>query len=133
MLKFWEDVHPTLCVTCHVSCVTCHMSPVTCHVSPVTCHLSLVTWFFFFYIFLLEKILFYHNFFYFKKNGKIGGATQWRVCYQRGLPSLVLIYWHSINIKLAIGHYSLYLNSPLQIIFFARIQHILKLYLQANK
>ena len=40
VLKFWENVHPTLCVTCHVSCVTCHLSHVTCHMSPVTCHTS---------------------------------------------------------------------------------------------
>ena len=46
---------------CHVSCVTCHMSRVTCS---------------FFYI-----IIFFF--------GPIGGASQWRVCYQRGVPRLV--------------------------------------------
>ena len=36
-LKFWENVHNTLCVMCDVSRVTCHVSCVTCHMSPVTC------------------------------------------------------------------------------------------------
>ena len=51
------------------------MSRVTCHVSNVTCHMSRVTCpiFFFFFFF-----------------GKSGGASRWRVCYQRGLPRLVL-------------------------------------------
>ena len=30
-LKFVENVHPTLCVMCHVSPVTSHLSLVTCH------------------------------------------------------------------------------------------------------
>ena len=30
-LKFSENIHPTICVMCHVSHVTCHLSPVTCH------------------------------------------------------------------------------------------------------
>ena len=42
-----------------------YVSHVTCHVSPVTCHVS------------------------FKKIGQSGGASRWRVCYQRGLPRLV--------------------------------------------
>ena len=58
------------------------MSHVTCHVSPVTCH-------------------FFITFFYDKKRkkkkvvyptkiiGQSGGASRWRVCYQRGLPRLV--------------------------------------------
>ena len=48
-LKFWENVHRTLCVTCHVSHITCHVPLVTCHlshvtfrVSHVTCHVSAV-------------------------------------------------------------------------------------------
>ena len=73
-LNFSENVHPTLCVMCHVSCVTCHVSPVTCHVSPVTCN------FLFFIFFILKKI------------GQSGGASCRRVCYQRGLPRLVLQY-----------------------------------------
>ena len=56
-------------VMCHVSHVTCHVSHVTCHMSCVTCHVSHVT----------------------KKNlKKCGGASRWRVCYQQGLPRLVL-------------------------------------------
>ena len=66
--------------TCHMSHVTCHMSCVTSHMSRVTCHLSHVI--FFFYILI---------FFYVKKNGQSGGASRWRVCYQRGLPHLVYI------------------------------------------
>ena len=51
-------------VTCHVSRVICHMSRVTCHVSHVV----------FFLVFF----------------GQSGEAYWWRVCYQRGLPRLVL-------------------------------------------
>ena len=66
----------------YVSCVTCHMSRVTCHVSHVTCHMSRVT--------KKKKKL--------KKNGKSGGASRWRVCYQRGLPRLVnVLTSHSIT------------------------------------
>ena len=53
--------------TCHMSCVMCHVSCVTCHVSHVMRHVSHV-----------------------KKNNN-GGASWWRVCYQRGLPRLV--FW----------------------------------------
>ena len=52
--------------------VTCHISRVTCHVSRVTCHVSHVTFLFYFLFF-----------------GQSGEAYRWRVCYQRGLPSLV--------------------------------------------
>ena len=45
--------------------------PTMCHMSRVTCHMSCV---FFYFVF-----------------GQSGGASQWRVCYQRGLPSLVFI------------------------------------------
>ena len=43
-LKFWENVHPTLCVMCNLSPVTSHQSPVTCHLSPLTCHLPHVNY-----------------------------------------------------------------------------------------
>ena len=56
---------PLPCVTCHVSHVRCHVSGVRCHVSCVTCII----------------IIFF---------GKSGGASRWRVCYQRGPPRLVL-------------------------------------------
>ena len=46
----------------------CHMSHVMCHMSQVTCH-HLIYFFFFF--------------------GQRGEVSQWRVCYQPGLPCLV--------------------------------------------
>ena len=61
-------------VTCHMSHVMCHMSCVTCHVSHVMCHMSCVTCNFFLSLFF----------------GQAGEACRWRVCYQRGLPRLVL-------------------------------------------
>ena len=65
----WQVSH----VTCHVTRVICHISPVTCHVSYVTCN------------FLYNE----------KKSGQSGGASRWRVCYQRGLPYLVGLYTES--------------------------------------
>ena len=62
----------------YVSCATCYVSRVTCHLSPVTC---------IFILFLVKK-----NKNYLLKSGQSGqsdGASQWRVCYQRGLPRLV--------------------------------------------
>ena len=53
-LKFWENIHPSPRVTCHVSRV----------------------------LFLLIVSSFF---------GQSWGASWWRVCYQRGLPRLVLI------------------------------------------
>ena len=46
--------------------------PVTCDVSHVPCRMSLL--FLFLFLFFLQS----------------GGASRWRVCYQRGLPRLVL-------------------------------------------
>ena len=63
-LNFWENVHPSPCVTCHMSHVMCYMSCVTCHVSHVRCHMSGVTchvldffsyFFFFFFFFYRTK------------------------------------------------------------------------------
>ena len=54
---------------CHVSSVMCQVSHISCHMSGVTCHVSCVT--FLLYIFFC---------------GQSGGASWWRVCYQRGLP-----------------------------------------------
>ena len=53
-----------------MSHVMCHVSR---HMSHVTCHMSHVTFFFFFL-------------------GQSGEAYRWRVCYQQGLPCLVLLY-----------------------------------------
>ena len=66
-----------LCGMSHVSCLMCHVSWVTCHLSHVTCP------------------KFFTNIFYAKKYPleeieQNGGASRWRVCYQRGLPRLVL-------------------------------------------
>ena len=47
-----------------------------CHVSRVTCHVSRV---------MCQKI----NKLPSEKIGQSGGASRWRVCYQRGLPRLV--------------------------------------------
>ena len=77
-------------VTCRVSRVTCHVSRVTCHLSHVTCHLSPVLFYFKFLIYFFSlKNKFTKNI-YFKKIRQNGGASRWMVCYQRGLPRLVL-------------------------------------------
>ena len=73
VLTFWEKVHPPhlSCVNsgvwCNVSGVTYHVSGVTGHMSYVICHMSL---------FCVQSI----------------EASQWRVCYQRGVPCL--FFWH---------------------------------------
>ena len=54
------------CTQCSTP-VMCHVSRFTCHLSHVTCHIS---------IFFLFQIV---------------GAIQWRVCYQPGLPLLVIV------------------------------------------
>ena len=69
-LKFLENAHTTVCVTCHMSRVMCHMSNVMCHLSCVTCHMFLKK--------CRKKIPS-------KKIGQRGGASWWKVCYQRGL------------------------------------------------
>ena len=58
---------------CHVSSVTRHVSCVTYHISHVTCHMSCVT------CTMCS--------FFFLQSGEVFG---WRVCYERGLPRLVL-------------------------------------------
>ena len=72
------SAHRTLRVICHVSRVTCHVSHVTCHLSPVTCYLKKII-----NIILRQR----------------GGASWWRVCYQRGLPRLVS-YIHTLHTSL---------------------------------
>ena len=67
-LKFEDNVHHLLCVRCHMSPVMCHMSRVPC---PITCVTNI-----YIYIFVWT----------------IYEARQWRVCYQRGLPRLVIYY-----------------------------------------
>ena len=64
------------CVMCHVSCVMCHVSCVMCHVSCVMCHVSCVMCYVshVIYIFCLQR----------------GWVGVLRLCYQQGLPCLVL-------------------------------------------
>ena len=64
----------------NMSHVTCHVSRVTCHMSSVTCHMSKKNYILIFFFFSRTQI------------GQSGGASRWRVCYQRGLPCLVLAY-----------------------------------------
>ena len=48
------------------------MSRVTCHVSHVTCNIS------------------HDQCIFFQRGELVGGASRWRVCYQGGLPRLVV-------------------------------------------
>ena len=65
-LKFWENVHLPPCVKCHISRFKCHMSHNKRRVSHVNLNFRI------------------------KKKKLNGGANCWRVCYQWGLPRLVL-------------------------------------------
>ena len=85
------------CVICHESCVMCHVSCVMCHMSHVTCHMSRVSCQNIFFTLFNKKI--YVLFVFFNKFGQSGGASRWRICYQRGLPRLV---------SFKIGHPSFY-------------------------
>ena len=86
-VKFWEKGHLLPPVICHVSCVMCHMSCVTCHVSHVSCHMSRVTCHVsgvtcnYYYLFFLQS----------------GEASRWRICYQWGLPHLVLVQFRYVG------------------------------------
>ena len=82
-LKFWENVHLPPSVMCHMSSGTCLVSRVTCHMSHVRCH-------------MLHIILYKKKFCIKKNKNKNAGACQWRVCYQRGLPCLVLKTWKCV-------------------------------------
>ena len=59
------------------------MSHVTCHVSRITCQMSEKNYIFF----LLKKKYIYYPL---EKNGQSGGASRLSVCYELGLPRLVL-------------------------------------------
>ena len=72
------------CVTCHVSCVTCHVSRATCHVSQK----KIKKW----------------------KNGKKGGATLSRVCYQPGLPRLVFEYFEYSEMNYGVSSKDVFIN-----------------------
>ena len=64
----------------YVSCVKCQVPGVTCHLSPVTSHM----------FFFIKKTKKQHYIYPSEKIGQSGGASRWRLCYQRGLPCLVL-------------------------------------------
>ena len=64
----------------------CDMSHVMCHMSRVSCRMSRVT----------------YNFFY----DRDGEAYRWRVCYQRGLPCLVLDAQASQDDMIVIGFFT---------------------------
>ena len=84
LYRLWKEVQDKMIHEKNMSGVRCHMSSVRCQVSGVTI-------FYFFYL------LFIYLFFLYLL--KSGGASRWRVCYQRGLPRIVLIQgwfaWHS--------------------------------------
>ena len=67
-LKFWEKIHLSPLVMCHLSHVTWNVLHVTCHMSQVTS----------------QNILLFS--FLFRQSGE---TSWWRVCYQQGLPCLV--------------------------------------------
>ena len=77
-LKFRENVHFTLCVSCLLSGVTSHLSSVTCHMS---------------FLFIKEKKNEKKMYILEEKKGQSGGASRWRACYQQGLPRLVFVYF----------------------------------------
>ena len=81
------------CVTCHVSNVMCHMSHVTCHMSHVMCHMSHVRC----HMSKVKKEKKKKE--KREKNLQSGGASRWRVCYQRGLPGLVFSPYIQFSIK----------------------------------
>ena len=73
------------CVICNVSHVTSHLAPVICHMSYVTSHLKKKT---FFIIIKKENKTNIYIFFFI---GQSYGASRLRVCYQWGLPRLILL------------------------------------------
>ena len=67
-----------------VSCVTCYMSGVRCQVTPLRCKLFCKT-----NNKYINIDLYIYIFTQMKLQSGGGGASRWRVCYQRGLPNLV--------------------------------------------
>ena len=91
-----------------MSHVTCHVSRVTCHMSHVTCYMS-------------HDIF---NFFIFWQNG---GASQWSVCYQRGLPRLV--FWCSrLNTKHIFFERTKFKQHPHKAKAFSSSEHIYNMF-----
>ena len=56
-LTFWENVHPTLYVMCHVSCVTCQVSPVTSQPSRVKVYFFLTIYLSFIKIYKVVELV----------------------------------------------------------------------------
>ena len=88
-------MHHMSCVTCHASNVMRQMSCVTCHASNVMRHMSCVTCHFLSSSFLLRQS---------------GEACWWRVCYQRGLPRLVVMSFNTKWVWSAKLLYTLYIQ-----------------------
>ena len=84
------------CVRCQVSAVSCQLSGVSCQVSGVTCHI------FYFIIFFLQTV----------------GASRWRVCYQRGLPRLVLDVYRVYRVYCVYCVYCVY-HDVYGVVFFS--------------
>ena len=75
----------------HLSHVKCHVSHVKCHRSQVTCQMLQ---FIYIYIYFVVVVFFWQS----------GKASQWRVCYQRGLPRLVFFFFiRGLKVKLICG------------------------------
>ena len=65
---------------CCMSCVRCQVSGIRCQVSGVRCQASCVTWHIDIYKYIYTFFLLL----------SIGGTSRWRVCYQWGLPRVVI-------------------------------------------
>ena len=76
-------------VTCHVSLVMCRVSHVMGQVSHVICHMSSVICHMSHVICRVSNVMCQVSHFF----GPSGGASRARVCYQQGLPRLVVTEW----------------------------------------
>ena len=76
---------------CHMSYGTCHMPRIRCHMSCVICHVSCAIFFW-----------------------QFGGASHCRVCYQRGLPRLVLSYLNNKEFQRLGFKFTFTRKSPMQ-------------------
>ena len=72
---------------CHVSRVMCDMLSFTYHLLHVTGPMLHLTFFFY-----------YYYYYFFLRQGQIGGASQWWVCYYQGLSRLVYMSGPNLDI-----------------------------------